>query len=432
MMRDTTKAETSPGSKESALGVIALLLSLLIGGCGGTGNELPLAPAARPAPEDGQVLGEIEDYTLEGMERWEIPGLALGIVKHGELIYARGFGFRDPARSLEVTPKTDFGLASMTKSFTALAIGLMVQDGLAGWDEPVRKRVGDFELSDPELAARVTWRDLLSHRTGLAEKDSLWTSGEYRAEEIYHHLDEMEVEAPLGERFGYNNVLYIAAAVMVERLCGEDWETVLRKRVLGPLGMDHTGFSVDELLQEPEYSVTFTVEDGALQANDFPGPEHNAWYFTRGSGSMYSNVEDMAKWMALQLNEGRVGKAQVVDAETVAETHLESMPLGDPPFYLDYQGIEDHGYGMGWFLDRYRGHRRIHHGGTSLGYSNYVTLFPDDDLGIVVLSNRAVLFPVELMYYAGDLLLGLEAQDWEARFAEYNPSAPAPPGAGST
>lgn len=393
----------------------------LVVACPLGGNENEQVPEDRQSENLQWALEKIDAFTREEMDRWRIPGLAIGIVKDGEPVYVMGFGHRDPELVLEVTPATNFSLASMTKAFTALTCGLMVEDGFIDWDTPVRERVRDFTLSDPELAARVTLRDLLSHRTGLAEKASLWTSGEYRAEQIFERLKELEIAGPLGEHYEYSNVLYIAAAVMVEKLGGESWDVVARRRLLGPLDMTTSGFSVEELLRTSEYSVSFSEEKGAYVANDFPGPEHNAWYFPRGSGSMYSNVENMIKWMVFQLGDGRYDGSPIVKSETLRITHKAAIPLSDPPFYLGYPGIENHAYAMGWFVDNYRGHRRIHHGGASMGYSNYVTLFPDEQIGIVVLSNREVLFPVELIYYAGDLMLGLKVENWRERFSEYVP-----------
>lgn len=367
------------------------------------------------------VYARIEQLARMEMERWRVPGLAIGIVRDGDLVYAQGFGFRDPDLELEVTTTTNFSLASMTKSFTALVVGLMVEDGIIEWDTPVHERVTEFELSDPDLSSKVTFRDLLSHRTGLADKDELWTSGEYTAKEILKHIDEMEVTGPLRRHFEYSNVLYIASAELVGRLTGTPWDVVATRRLLRPMGMSDTGFSVEQLLQSTNYSFSFSDRNGTYIANEFPGPEHNAWYFTRGSGSMYSNVEDMARWMVFQLNEGQYEGNQLVSVSIVRATHEPQIPIGDPPFYVNYPGISHHAYGIGWYLDEYWGHRRIHHGGASMGYSNYITLFPEDRIGIVVLSNRQVMMPVELMYYASDILLELPQKDWTTCFEDYVP-----------
>jgi CubicO group peptidase (beta-lactamase class C family) len=336
-------------------------------------------------------------------------------------VYANGFGFRDPELKLEVTTTTNFSLASMTKSFTALVVGLMVEDGIIEWDTPVCERVTEFELSDSDLSSKVTFRDMLSHRTGLAEKHELWTSGEYMANEILEHIYEMEVTGPLRSHFEYSNVLYIASAELVGKLTGTPWDVLATQRLLHPMGMNNTGFSVEQLLQSINYSFSFSNRNGTYIANEFPGPEHNVWYFTRGSGSMYSNVENMARWMVFQLNEGQYEGNQLVSISIVRTTHEQQIPIDDPPFYLNYSGISHHAYGMGWYLDEYWGHQRVHHGGASMGFSNYITLFPEDRIGIVILSNRQVMMPVELMYYASDILLELPQKDWKTCFEEYVP-----------
>ncbi len=391
---------------------------------------LGCSPGPAPQPDEQEntaqdrteVFRRIEKLASMEMERWRVPGLAIGIVMDGKFVYAHGFGYRDPNLGLEVTTTTNFSLASMTKSFTAMVIGLMVEDGILGWDTPVHEHAPEFMLPDPGLSSTVTFRDLLSHRTGLADKNELWTSGEYTSEEILEHIDDMETVGQLRRHFEYNNILYIASAELVGKLTGTPWDIIAAQRLLHPMGMSNTGFSVQQLLRSDEYSFSFSEENGAYIANEFPGPEHNAWYFTRGSGSMYSNVEDMARWMVFQLNEGKYEGSQLVSASIVRATHEPQITLDNPPFYIDYPCINSQAYGMGWYLDEYRSHHRIHHGGASMGYSNYITLFPEDRIGIVILSNRQVLMPVELMYYASDILLELPQKDWASRFEKYVPS----------
>jgi len=402
------------------LSAAAAVIVLALGCSTGTGPP----PDGRENAAEGrtEAFRRIGNLARTEMERWRVPGLAIGIVMKGELVYAQGFGYRDPNLELEVTTATNFSLASMTKSFTAMVIGLMVEDGVLGWDTPVREFTPEFTLPDPNLSSKVTFRDLLSHRTGLADKNELWTSGKYTSGEILEHIDEMETVGQLRRHFEYNNVLYIASAELVGKLTGTPWDVVAAQRLLRPMGMSDTGFSVQQLLQSDEYSFSFSEENDAYVANEFPKPEHNAWYFTRGSGSMYSNIEDMARWMVFQLNEGKYEGNQLVSSSIVRTTHEPQVTLDNPPFYIDYPCISRQAYGMGWYLDEYRSHRRLHHGGASMGYSNYITLFPEDRIGIVILSNRQVMMPVELMYYASDILLELPQEDWAARFEEFVPA----------
>ncbi|RKZ07275.1 hypothetical protein DRQ25_11955 [Candidatus Fermentibacteria bacterium] len=368
------------------------------------------------------IFGQIDQLAYMEMERWRVPGFAIGIIVEGDIVYAQGFGYRDPNLELEVTTATNFSLASITKSFTAMAVGLMVEDGLLGWDTPVHEVLPEFELCDPDLSSNVTFRDLLSHRTGLADKDELWTSGDYISSEILEHIDELEIAGPLRHHFEYSNVLYITSAELVRKITGSTWDVLATRRLLKPMGMSDTGFSVEQLLQSNEYSFSFSDRKGVYVTNEFPGPEHNAWYFTRGSGSMYSNVDDMARWILFQLNEGQYDGKQLVSEQIVRVMHEPQILIDTPLFYVNYPGITHHAYGMGWFLDEYRGHPRVHHGGASMGYSNYITLFPEDEIGIVILSNREVMMPVELMYYISDILLKLPQEDWASRFEEFVPA----------
>lgn len=367
-----------------------------------------------------KALGKIEEVTQEGMQRWGVPGLALAIVKDGKIILIKGFGYRDLDKTVAVTPDTHFLLASMTKAFTALTLGLLVEDGVIGWDTPVSEREPGFRLSNPQYTSRVTLRDMLSHRTGLETRDALWASGEHSVQEIYERLDELAVVSPLRERFEYHNIMYIAASLLVEKLTGEDWTDLGRKRLLNPLNMPTTGFSTEEFQSSGNYSIGFRVEDGELVENRLALPEDNAWYTSRGSGSMFSNAREMAHWVLFQLGDGHFEGRRVVATEILQATHEAQISLQEPPSYLDFTGITDHAYAMGWYLDNYRGHQRWHHGGaTPMGYSNYITLFPDDNIGMVILSNRFVFMPVELMHQISDILLGLLPEPWTERFAGY-------------
>src|SRR6185503_18980628 len=187
-----------------------------------------------------------------------------------KVIFAKGYGYRDYGQKLPFTARTVVPIASNTKLFTATAAGLLVEDGKLEWDKPVRQFVPGIQFYNDELNATVTIRDMLSHRTGITRHDSIWYKSEFTRQELFERLRYLEPTQPLRSAFLYNNMMYAGAGRVVELLSGKSWEDFVSERILRPLGMSSTVFSIDDLQKQPDHGVPYTERRDSFEIHRIP------------------------------------------------------------------------------------------------------------------------------------------------------------------
>ena len=344
---------------------------------------LAVAPAfAADAVVARERLVGFEDLVLEAVEEWQVPGLAIAIVAGEEVVHAQGYGFRDVANRVPMTADTLFAIGSTTKAMTCTVLGTLVDEGRLAWHEPVTTYLPGFRLSDPNVSARLTPVDLVTHRSGLPRHDSLWyNNNENTRAELVARLAHLELTADLRQKYQYNNLMYMTAGHLIEELTGESWEANIKTRLFGPLGMVRSNLSVLESQKDDNYALPYRQDDEnhpelvPFRRIDLIGP----------AGSVNSSVSEMAKWLLFNLNAGKVGDRQIVQAATLAEIHSPQMTIEGRPERTD---ISSATYGMGWRIDNYRGHRRLAHGGGIDGFITSVMFFPDDNVGLVAFTNH--------------------------------------------
>lgn len=363
----------------------------------------------RIAPMDiSTITDELRSYLDTALAVWHVPGLSIAVVKDGKVIMAEGLGFREVGDSQQVTENTLFGIGSCTKAFTALAMGTLADKGLLDWDKPVRTYLPSFDMYDKVAADQMTPKDLVTHRSGLPRHDVLWYNSPLPRKELFARLKYLEPNADFRSRFQYQNLMYLAAGFLVGQMAGDTWESVVRQSILEPLAMEHTNFSVDVTVTTENFASPHAEEKGKpvkmpFRNIDAMGP----------AGSINSCAIDMANWMLLNLGNGILAGHRVVSPATLAELHSPHTTTGIPDQYPERVGA---GYGIGWFVESYRGHRRLYHDGTIDGFSAMVSLLPDDGLGVVVLTNKEMSpLPQAANLLAMDLMLGLDPVDWHGR-----------------
>lgn len=369
------------------------------------------APAANAVADPATLLSGFEDLVAEAMAEFEVPGLAVAVVKGAEVIYARGFGLRDVGRGLPVTPHTIFGIGSCSKAFTATATGILVDEGKLDWDKPVRTYLPDFTLADDVASEHVTTRDLLSHRTGLPRHDHVWIRSPYNRQEMYDGLRHLELSRDIRQVYQYNNLMVMTAGYLVGSIAGMPWESFVRQRILEPLGMAETNFSTDDSQKSADFSCSYTMVGGRVL--EFPFYNADA---LGPAGSINSSALDMARWVALNLNKGLTAGTpgrRLISERRLAQIHSPQVVV---PEELKHPELFYPTYGMGWRINAYRGHPFVSHGGAIMGYSAMVAMLPRDDIGLVLLNNLedAPLNSI-LAYNVFDRLLGLEPVDWFGR-----------------
>lgn len=367
-----------------------------------------IAEMEKEARQLKKTLSELEAFIDTTMVTWQVPGLAIAIVNRGEVIMSRGFGLRNIDDSLPVTENTLFAIGSSTKAFTTMAMGMLVYDGLLDWDEPVRTYLPTFRLYDDFASERMTPRDLVTHRSGLPRHDFMWYGSSRTRQELFDRLRYLEPNEGFRAKFQYQNLMFMTAGYLVGQLAGSTWEDVVQTRIFEPLHMNNSNFSVDESQQSTDFSLPYRRDDEQVALMPFRN------ITTMGpAGSINSCAADMANWVRLHVEGGKVGQVQLVSEAAITEMHTPQMVISTPEEFTERLHTS---YGLGWFVECYRGHERIHHGGNIDGFSALVSLLPRDKLGIVVLTNlNGTPLPGIVSLYATDLLLGLEPVDFNGR-----------------
>jgi CubicO group peptidase (beta-lactamase class C family) len=362
-------------------------------------------------------MGLVEKLVEAEVIRFGVPGCAVTVVKDGEVVLARGFGQRDVDADRPVTEQTLFPIGSSSKAFTASVVATLVDEGRFDWDTPVIDLLPGFKMYDPIATLQLTPRDMLCHRSGLPRHDLLWyNSTELTRADIVRRLRHLEPNKAFRQTWQYNNLLYITAGHLIEHVLGCTWEEAVRDRLLDPLGMTNTNFSVHESAKSDDHSLPYNEKDGVtsvipLRGLDLAGP----------AGSINSCIADMKQWALLNAGDGEVGGTRVLSTAALKELHSPTMVLkGELSAIADLYG-ETYmtAYALGWVLEEYRGHRIVHHGGNIDGFSAMVSLLPEQNLGVVVLTNLNGTFARDVIpYVVYDQALDLEPLPWGDRFLD--------------
>ncbi|HXF12054.1 MAG TPA: serine hydrolase [Terriglobales bacterium] len=368
------------------------------------------APAAQ---KPAQNLAWLDQFVPAEMQKWKVPGLAIAVVRHDQVIYSRGFGMRDVRRNLPVTTKTLFAIGSISKSFTALSMGILNDEGKFDWDKPVRQYIPDFQVYDPVASERMTPRDLITHRSGLASHDLVWYSSNFSREDLVHRLRFLQSNRDFRSGYHYNNMLVMTAGYVVGKVSGEGWENFVRQHIWEPLGMTGSNFSVDDSQKSADFAQPYRKDESSGEVNQVPFHEMVA---IGPAGSINSNIEDMSRYAMFQLGKGKVGGRQVVSEANLNLMHSPQVSMGAQ---REFKELGSMSYGMGWVNTSYRGHRMVWHNGEIDGFYALLSMLPDDDLGVVILTNIQD-WPVTdvAAYQIYDRLLGLDVIDWSGRFEQ--------------
>jgi CubicO group peptidase (beta-lactamase class C family) len=358
-----------------------------------------------------EALKGFPEFVEKLRQEWEVPGLAVGIVKDGKLIFAQGFGYRDVEKELPVTPKTLFAIGSCSKAFTAMAVAMLVEEGKVKWDEPVRTYLPDFTLYDEYATLHMTPRDLVCHRSGLPRHDGVWYGSSATRDEIFHRLAYLEPTEDLRDVWQYNNLMFMTAGYLVGKVSGTSWEKFTRARILDPLGMKRSNFSVTDSQKDEDFSQPYALKDDKVEKVPFRNIDNIG-----PAGSINSCAEEMAGWLILNLGKGKFGEEQVVSESQAGGLHTPQMVIRS---LGEYEESFMPAYAMGWLVGHYRGYQLLAHGGGIDGFISQVSFMPRQNIGVVVLTNLAPNSATSsIMFNAYDRLLGLPEIDWNARAQE--------------
>jgi CubicO group peptidase (beta-lactamase class C family) len=385
------------------------------------GALLLVAPAGQAAPDPAlaKKLAAFDAAMPKLVKDWNCPGIGVGIVVKGELVFAKGYGYRDLGQKLPFTTKTAVPIASNTKLFTAVAAGLLVEDGKLDWDKPVRQFVPGIRFYNDALDATITIRDMLSHRTGITRHDTIWYKSDFTRQELFERLRYLEPSQPPRSIFLYNNMMYAGAGRVVELLSGKSWEDFVRERIFTPLGMTSSTFSIDEMVKQPEHGVPFTERRDSFEL--YPIPYYREAVGIGPAGAINSNLEDMSRWLTALMSEGKLEGRQAIPAGVLKATLSPAIALANSQ--LESRGwgeLLNQVYGTGRWTASYRGHLIAYHGGDINGFHSQVGVMPADGIGVIVLvigDHCAPLYNY-VSYNVYERLLGLDETPWSARGLE--------------
>ena len=371
-----------------------------------------IASAQAPPPD-------LDAWISRSIKEFEVPGISVAIVKDGKVVLAKGYGVRKLGDQKPVDEHTLFGIGSNTKAFTTAALAMLVDEGKLSWDDPVYQRLPGFQMYDPYVSHEMTIRDLLTHRSGmgLGEGDLLiFPHTTYTRDDVIHRLRYMKPVSSFRSRYAYDNLLYIAAGQIIPAVTGTSWDDFIRQRILSPLGMNATNLSNAAFKPGENYAFPHSRLDGKLQVVEFGNLDNAA-----PAGAINSSAADMAQWMILQLGRGRLPNS---DLRLFTEKQSREMwspqtilPTGNPSPSLLALRPNFSAYGLGWGLRDYHGRKLVGHTGGVTGFVSRVMLLPEENLGVVILTNAeegGAFYSV--LYHIVDAYLGLPSNDWIAAF----------------
>lgn len=367
---------------------------------------------------------DLDAWVARTRDRFEVPGIAIAIVKDGKVVLAKGYGTRNLAKPGDVDAHTLFGIASNTKAFTAAAIAILVDEGKLSWDDPVQKYLPQFQLADPYVTREVTIRDLLSHRTGLGRwaGDLLyWGDTNFSRADVISAARHLPLVYSFRSRYAYSNLGFVVAGQVVAAVTGKPWEDFIRERILAPLAMNETRIT-SAGLDPATMNIAVPHSKGWRHTGTlkpFPPTMDAVWAAAAG---IKSNVTDLAKWVTLQLAGGKLPSGAALFSEEQAnEMWSAQIPIGisDPVPALKATKPQFAAYGMGWSLRDYQGRKIVTHTGGLPGMGSLTLLVPQEKLGILVLTNQEERGAFNSIgYHILDHYFGLPDTDWISAYAD--------------
>lgn len=336
-----------------------------------------------PAPD--KRLAGLDTALSRLLTDWHAAGFAVAVVEKNKIVYSKGFGYRDYEKKLPVTPNTLFAIGSCTKAFTSSLLGILEKQDRLKLDDKVTDLLPGFHFFNREMDNTITLRDLMTHRTGMPRHDLSWylfnTSSH---DSLIKRIQYQEPSAGIREKWQYNNFMFLLQGVVSEKIWGRTWEENIRTQLLEPLGMQRSTTDIHVMQKDADASKGYGVKkDSLITLLDY--------YNINGmgpAGSINSSVDEMAKWLMLWIQGGRFDGKEILPAGYVNQAMGSQMVIGTGVPGKENPDVHFSNYGLGWFLNSYRGHYRVEHGGNIDGFSASTCFFPSDSIGIVVLSNQ--------------------------------------------
>jgi CubicO group peptidase (beta-lactamase class C family) len=368
--------------------------------------SLPIWITAQEIPES-----KVDEVVQKTLESFNVPGIAVGIIHDGKVVLAKGYGVSSINTGKKINSETNFGIASNSKAFTTTALALLVDQKKLDWDDKVKKYIPEFKMYNEYVTEEFTIRDLLTHRSGLglgAGDLMVWPDGHnFTPEDIIRNIQHLKPVSGFRTKYDYDNLLYIIAGEVIERVSGLSWTTFIEQNFLIPLEMNRTGASWNVLKDKSNVIDPHVPVDGKLKVID----RYTNSIFDAAAG-LYSNVDDLAKWVQFQLNYGKTHKGE----QLVSEKQMRQLTRPQtllPNVTREPYNTLFRAYGLGFHLQDVNGKLEVSHTGGLEGIVTQIVMYPQLNLGIIVLTNQqAGAAFMAISNSIKDHYLGLSWKDW--------------------
>ena len=328
------------------------------------------------------IKDSLDSYVNRALTDWEIPGIAVCIVKNGKIVTMKGYGVRDSDTKEKVDENTLFMIGSNTKAFTATALAMLDADKKLSLDDNVTKWIPEFKLDNKAAGEQAIIRDLLCHRIGFRtfQGDFTYWTSDLTRKEVIEKMSHIKATYPFRTTWGYTNAAFLTAGEIIPKASGMQWEDFIKSRIFDPLEMKNTLALSKDFPNAANKCSPYTKAEGKLVKIPFCQIDNLA-----SAGSISSSVNDMSHWVMMQLDNGKYKDQLVVPVSAIVQTRLPHSILGNGGVLFN----EGHFalYGLGWFLQEYCGRKIVEHTGGVNGFVTSVTLIPEEKLGIIVFTN---------------------------------------------
>lgn len=373
------------------------------------------APVALFAQTIEDKIKEVDAYAQKVRADWNVPGLAVAIVKDDKVIFAKGYGIKELGKTDAVDENSLFAIGSNTKAFTTATLATLVDEGKVKWDDPVTKYLPEFQMYDPYVTREITIRDICSHRSGLAtfSGDLIWYLSDLTTDEILYRVRFLKPATSFRSAYGYQNLMFMAAGKVIEKVTGKTWQQAVAERILRPIGMNKSTTSPKDFKAGDNYAMPHSEIGGkGMHSIPYMDIESGA-----AAGAINSSVMEMSRWLRLQLGRGTFEGKKVFSEARSYELWQQNtaMPVSKASTEM-MPSKHFQGYGLGWGMSDYLGRKIVSHGGGLPGMISQTAMVPEEKFGLVVLSNSESLASSVLMNKILDVFLGGPQRDWSAEY----------------
>jgi CubicO group peptidase (beta-lactamase class C family) len=362
-----------------------------------------------------EQLAEIDAYAQKVQTEWNVPGFAVGIVKDDKVIFAKGYGVRELGKPEKVDENTLFAVASNSKAYTTASLAILVDEKKLNWDDKVSKYLPEFQMYDSYVSREITVRDLVSHRSGLDtfSGDLLWYDTTNSSDEIIRRTRYLKPTSSFRSKYGYQNLMFIAAAKVLEKISGKTWAQFVQEKILTPLKMTRTTTSVKD--SKDNIASPHNESGGKLRVLP-QGNVDNSW----GACGINSSVSEFANWLRLHLNKGKFDGKQIISENQIWQMQVQNMSMPISAASWKFNPTRHFsGYGLGWFLNDYQGKKVVQHGGGLDGMISQSAMMPEENLGLIVVTNSETPVNTIMQNKIFDVMLKvLPKRDWSAELLQ--------------